>query len=136
MKLGMGEILVVLLIALFVLGPEQLPTYARKLGNALKAFRNAASETTEDIRENIIEPLNEAQQPLRDALEPVEEMQQEISQNVKDVENSLKGITTPVSANKPAPKESVSEQSEEPVTLTDAAKEDASEQQPETDNRS
>ncbi len=115
MKLGMGEILVVLLVALFVLGPDKLPSYARKLGNALRAFRDAANETTEGIRENIIEPLNEAQQPLREALEPVEEMQQAIDQNVKDVKKSIKEITTPITSNKPVPDEPISEQKAEPA---------------------
>ncbi len=112
MKLGLTEILVILVVALLVLGPDQLPSYAKKLGNALRAFRDAANETTEGIRENVIEPLNEAQQPLREALEPVQEMQEEINRNVKDVEKSLKEVTSPITSKKPAEKAAVPEQSE------------------------
>ena len=50
MKIGLGELLVVFAAALIVIGPEQLPEFARKCGKSLalfrKAYRNAAEELT------------------------------------------------------------------------------------------
>lgn len=42
--LGFTEIVVVLVVALLVLGPEKLPKLARQLGRGMREFRRAASE--------------------------------------------------------------------------------------------
>ncbi|MEC9466703.1 MAG: twin-arginine translocase TatA/TatE family subunit [Myxococcota bacterium] len=42
--LGFGEIVVVLLVALLVLGPSKLPKLARQLGRGMREFRRAANE--------------------------------------------------------------------------------------------
>ena len=71
MRIGFAEILVILGVALLVLGPDKMPYYAKKLGEALKEFKKVSSEATKDIRESIIEPLEEAQKPLKEAMEPI-----------------------------------------------------------------
>ena len=42
--LGFGEVLLVLIVALLVLGPEKLPKLAKTLGRGMREFRRAASE--------------------------------------------------------------------------------------------
>ena len=42
--LGFGELLLILIIALLVLGPKRLPQLARQLGRGIREFRSAASE--------------------------------------------------------------------------------------------
>ena len=42
--LGFGEIILVLVVALLVLGPEKLPALAKTLGKGMREFRRAASE--------------------------------------------------------------------------------------------
>ena len=42
--LGMQELLVILVIALIVVGPQQLPTIAKSLGRGLAEFKRAADE--------------------------------------------------------------------------------------------
>ena len=61
MKIGFSELVVVFVVALFVIGPDKLPEYARKLGEALRQFRKASNEMTKDLRESVIEPLEEAE---------------------------------------------------------------------------
>ena len=39
MRIGMSELVVILVVALFVLGPDKLPVYAKKMGEALAQFR-------------------------------------------------------------------------------------------------
>ena len=72
MKIGAMELIVIFIVALLVIGPDKLPQYARKFGAALKEFRKASSDVTKEIRESVIDPLEEAQKPLRDAMEPLE----------------------------------------------------------------
>ncbi len=92
MKIGIVELLVIFIIALFAIGPDKLPAYARKLGEALAQFRKYSEEATKDIKESIVEPLEAAQKPLRDAVQPLEEMEKEVQDNIKDVKASFKGI--------------------------------------------
>lgn len=92
MKIGMSELIVILIVALFVLGPDKLPYYAKKMGEALAQFRKYSDEATKDIRESVVEPLNEAQKPLREAVEPLNEINEAVRENVKDVQESLADI--------------------------------------------
>ena len=94
MKIGIQELLVVFVVALIVLGPDKLPLYARKFGEALREFRKFSSEATKDIRESIVEPLEEAQRPLKEALEPITEL------DMEGIQKSFSDIGKPVKAEK------------------------------------
>ena len=107
MKIGMSELILVFIVALIVIGPDKLPRYAKKLGEALSVFRQASDEATREIKKNIVEPLEEAQRPLREAVEPVEELHQAVQGNLKDVQNSLNQIgKTPPARSAPPVRES------------------------------
>ena len=93
MRIGISELILVFVVALIVIGPDKLPQYAKKFGEALAAFRKASDEATKEIKEkNIVEPLEEAQRPLREAMEPVEELRGAVEGNLKDVQSSLNRI--------------------------------------------
>ncbi len=92
MKIGFTELLVVFIVALFVIGPDHLPEYAKKLGEAVAQFRKYSESATKDIRESIVEPLEEAQKPLREAFEPLQETEKEIRGNVKELQTSIRNI--------------------------------------------
>ncbi len=69
--LGMGELLVILVLALLFLGPKKLPDLASTLGKAIRQFRKATSELTDqlEVDESVKQPLRELKAALRD--EPV-----------------------------------------------------------------
>lgn len=92
MKLGIGEILIIIIVILFVIGPDRIPEFARKFGEGLKAFRSATSGITKEIRENVIEPLNEAQAPLREAMEPINEIRSELTSLGSEIKQDMQGI--------------------------------------------
>jgi sec-independent protein translocase protein TatA len=48
--IGMPELVVILVIALIVLGPQKLPEIARTLGRGMNEFRKA----TDDLRDNLM----------------------------------------------------------------------------------
>ena len=54
MKIGAMELIVIFIVALFVIGPDKLPSYARRFGNALREFRKASSDVTQDIRQSVV----------------------------------------------------------------------------------
>ena len=100
MKLGFGELLIIFVVILFIVGPDKIPSFAKKLGQGLKAFRDATSDVTKELKENVVDPLNEASAPIREAMEPLTEMKQEIEESVTDLKRdmtSLNNVTkTPV----------------------------------------
>ena len=92
MRIGFTEILVSLMVALVVLGPDKLPLYMKKFGQAVREFKKYSGELTEDLKENVIAPLDEAQKPLREALEPLDNLDKELKANAKELETSIRDI--------------------------------------------
>jgi len=58
MAIGFPELIVVLLVALFLFGPEKIPEIARSLGKAAGEFKKAQIETEHEVKRND-ELLNE-----------------------------------------------------------------------------
>ena len=92
MKIGAMELIVIFIVALLVIGPDKLPQVAKRFGSALREFKKASADVTQEIREDIVEPLEDIQQPFRDALEPVEELDRTIRGDIKAVEKDLNSI--------------------------------------------
>lgn len=124
MKIGVQELLLIFIVALIVLGPDKLPIYAQKFGEALKEFRKFSSDATKDIRESIVEPLEEAQRPLREALEPISEFEKEVRNDVTGIKKSLEDIGKPVKSTKDEKKVSADVQAAD----TDGGAEDSGKQ--------
>jgi len=71
-----GEIIVIVLLALVVLGPNRLPEMARKIGHWTNELRNAAREITRGLEAEIDEvkkagaelkaPMDEVKKPFTD----------------------------------------------------------------------
>ena len=70
--LGMGELLVIMAIALIFLGPKRLPDLASTLGKAIRSFRKATSDLQDqlEVDESVKAPLRELQAALRDEPTP------------------------------------------------------------------
>jgi len=62
--LGMGEIAIILVLALILLGPQRLPDAAKKLGKGLREFRKA----TEDLKSQFETELYQDARPQRPTL--------------------------------------------------------------------
>lgn len=112
MKIGLTELVVVFVVALLVIGPDKLPSYAKKLGTALAEFRKASESLTKDFQETVVAPLEEAQRPLREAIEPLEELEKGVRSDVKEMQNSLNNIGKP---KKSAPKAPDAEEHKAPA---------------------
>ena len=119
MKLGFGEILIIFVVILFIVGPDKIPSFAKKIGEGLKAFKSATSDVTKELKENVVDPLNEASAPLREAMEPLTEMKNEINKSVSDIKKDVSGLANPLQAPKAEKKEAseapVEEKQPEPV---------------------
>ena len=52
-SIGFGEIVVILLIALIVFGPNRLPEIGRTIGKSLREFRRTASDLRAEIESDL-----------------------------------------------------------------------------------
>ena len=55
-NIGSGEVLVILLLGLLVLGPERLPEFARKMGNFIKEAKRMSRSFQEELRNAVEDP--------------------------------------------------------------------------------
>lgn len=116
MKVGTFELLVILLVAFLVLGPDQTLAYARKVGKGLRTLRIYMDSFTEDIRENVTEPLNELAQPLTELTKPIDDISKavreplnELDLSLRQTEAKLNSPSTPKQAKLPDPVEELEE---------------------------
>jgi len=61
--IGILEILVILVVALLVLGPNKLPGVARTLGKTVRAVKKASADLTVNITRELEVPKNEPTPP-------------------------------------------------------------------------
>lgn len=66
--IGMPELIVILVIALIVIGPQKLPELARSLGKGLAEFKKA----TDDFKQNVAEEARALEEKERIAKEVAE----------------------------------------------------------------
>ncbi len=92
MKLGFAEIIIVLLVAMVVIGPDKLPYYARNAGKMLQSFRKALNETTEEVRETLDETMGDVLDPIKDLKKEADELQSEMKGTVKEVFDPFKDV--------------------------------------------
>ena len=58
--IGEGELVLIVLFAFMIFGPDKLPGMGRTLGRALRQFKNAQEGFTEVVQTNIVDPAAEA----------------------------------------------------------------------------
>jgi sec-independent protein translocase protein TatB len=61
-NIGGGELLVILLVALIVLGPARLPSAARQVGQFMGELRRLSSGFQQELRDALDEPLDTTEQ--------------------------------------------------------------------------
>ncbi len=83
MSLGIGEIIVILLVAYLVVGPEDLPKVARGIAKALRQLRALLTGWTDDIG------IKEEVQDIKKQLTPEELQNLSIQKDLKDIQNEL-----------------------------------------------
>ena len=72
-KIGSMELIVILIVALFAIGPERLPKAARVLGRAVGSFKKYMNEATSELREvseefkDVTNEIASAQKTMKDA---------------------------------------------------------------------
>ena len=63
MRLGFGEILVVLALALLFFGPSKLPQLGASLGQAIKGFKKGLNDRDDDTEKKLEQPSSNSEIP-------------------------------------------------------------------------
>jgi sec-independent protein translocase protein TatB len=87
-NLSGGEIIVILVLALIVIGPERLPDAVRKAGRAYAELRKLSAGFQSELQDNLGEPLRAVQ-------DTVNMMRSDFQSVVNTVANSLDPAPTP-----------------------------------------
>jgi sec-independent protein translocase protein TatB len=109
LNVGLGEMVMIIVIALLVFGPERLPEVARRAARFINDVRKMASDvqrTFLDETQEIRMPLEEIKKDITSVGEPLKELRQEgtamkndFLNNTQAAVNEAKATPTPVSAN-------------------------------------
>jgi sec-independent protein translocase protein TatB len=76
---GGGEIIIIFLVILIVLGPDKIPEFAKKAGQVLRYVRSA----TDDIKKEINKETDEIQKPFKSAYKSASAFSENANKAVK-----------------------------------------------------
>lgn len=91
-KIGWGEFVIILVIALIVLGPEKLPEAGRALGKAIRSVKRYVREATEEFED--LGDLKDIKADVADIQKDIRTMGESLERSVADdaekLENDMK----------------------------------------------
>jgi sec-independent protein translocase protein TatB len=99
--IGFTELMIIVVVALIVIGPERLPKVARTLGHLFGRMQRYVNDVKADInREMELDELRKLQASVQDAARSIEES---VSREISATETELQKIadTTPPAENPP-----------------------------------
>ena len=88
LNVGLGEMVVIVIIALLVFGPEKLPEVARQVARLFSQVRSA----TDDVRRVLSEETANIKQPIEEARREIES----IAKPIDDIQKQVKSIRNPI----------------------------------------
>lgn len=93
-SIGWGEVLILIIAGLFILGPERLPSAAAWLGKTVRQVREYATGARDQLRSELGPEFDDLRKPLED-LRGIRNFdpRRAVTQHLFDGENPLDGIT-------------------------------------------
>lgn len=91
--IGFGELLLIAVLALVVLGPERLPKAARTLGTLLRRVRSGWESVRAEVEREI--EAEELKQKLKEAQEYMRQAGQEVGEQVRKSADSVRQAAQP-----------------------------------------
>lgn len=92
-NIGLGEIVVILLVALLVVGPEDLPKVARGIAKAIKYIKNSVQEVVKTLNlEEEITEIKEMNDLVKETLQeanPVHMLEKELGEVKQNIDEAV-----------------------------------------------
>lgn len=116
-----AELLLILLFAFLIFGPDKLPEIARTIGKGIARFRAAQEDMNDVIRNDVYDPSN-PEAPFKDPTQAIDKLANTAEKHIKGATDSVKQATHGDSAKKSAKTASAqSAQTAAPVAATTTA---------------
>lgn len=99
--IGMGEFLGLIVLGLFLVGPDKLPNAAKDFARIIHKVRNFTSDASRELKKNLgpgfedldvkdLTPKNLAKKVIGDALEDTKPVMNEVRQRTKELKDVAK----------------------------------------------
>ena len=99
--IGMGEFLGLVVLGLFLVGPDKLPTAARDFARIVHKIRNFTTYASQELRENLgpgfenlnvtdLNPKNLAKKVLDNAIQDTAPVVEEVKRQTRDIKDVAK----------------------------------------------
>ena len=89
MNIGPGEMMAILAIAILVIGPARMVTFARTLGRVLRRMRSISSEFLGSIQEELAETTEEAREAIGGLQEDGADVTAEVDATKQETDGAL-----------------------------------------------
>lgn len=96
---GLPEVILIMVIAVIVLGPERIPEFAVQLARAIRWLRGYANESTAELRaefNELMKEYEEVRQELRDLRGSVDKDVDKLSEDIETTKEEVRGATEEV----------------------------------------
>lgn len=108
-SIGWGEILVLVVAGLFILGPERLPSAAAWLGRTMRQVREYATGAREQLRAELGPEFDELRKPLDDLrgirdFNPKRAMTRHLFDDIEDIKPNGYAGGLPIPPSSPLPR--------------------------------
>jgi Tat protein translocase TatB subunit len=83
--IGMGELVLILIVAFIVVGPAELPRVARWLGRALRTARNAAKDLGDAVNAGELKKMADIRETseIKETGEALKELRDDLKEKIK-----------------------------------------------------
>lgn len=85
-KIGTGELLIILFIAILFIGPNKLPQIAKVMGKGFKDFKGYVQSATEEFKDSSAD--------IREVYTEIDSIKKDITSTIKGAETELKDAIT------------------------------------------
>ncbi len=92
-KIGTGELIIILIIALFVIGPNKLPEVAKSVGKFLGTARKYVKDITDEVKDemgDVTEDIKDVGKDLKEDLKGIDKEFKDVKAGLKETEMMLK----------------------------------------------
>ncbi|MEE8406860.1 MAG: twin-arginine translocase TatA/TatE family subunit [Acidimicrobiia bacterium] len=103
-----GEIIIIAVLALVVLGPKRLPELARKIGGWIAELRAAAREISRGLESEVAD-LKAVGEELKAPLEELKQPLKDIQRDVKSADSRSLDWTGPKPVSGPTPEDAMAD---------------------------
>ena len=112
-NIGFSELILILVVALVIFGPDKLPEVGKTMGKTIKEFKAAVNKIDSEIKKEVndvaqatgmdetLKDLKQAEQSLKgidknlkdiSKINPLKNEMDDLSQDLKKAENAMKGF--------------------------------------------